>query len=46
MLEGADLARQLSERFYESGAGRVLSTAFEQFLSVQVLAQLLRCLDL
>ena len=32
--EDADLARQLAERLYESGADRVLSAAFEQFLSV------------
>lgn len=32
--EDPDLARQLAERLYESGADRVLSAAFEQFLSV------------
>lgn len=32
--ENPDLARQLAERLYESGADRVLSAAFEQFLSV------------
>ncbi|SPJ25375.1 tetratricopeptide repeat protein [Palleronia abyssalis] len=32
--EDPNLARQLSERLYESGADRVLSAAFEQFLSV------------
>ena len=32
--EDADLARQLAERLYESGADGVLSAAFEQFLSV------------
>lgn len=32
--EDAALARQLAERLYESGADRVLSAAFEQFLSV------------
>ncbi|MEM7746907.1 MAG: tetratricopeptide repeat protein [Pseudomonadota bacterium] len=32
--EDPDLARQLAERLYESGADRALSAAFEQFLSV------------
>ncbi len=32
--EDSDLARQLAKQFYESGADRVLSAAFEQFLSV------------
>jgi len=32
--EDADLARQLAERLYESGADRELSAAFEQLLSV------------
>lgn len=32
--EDPDLARQLAERLYVSGADRVLSAAFEQFLSV------------
>ncbi|MCA1334997.1 tetratricopeptide repeat protein [Pseudooceanicola marinus] len=32
--EDPDLARQLAKRLYESGADRVLSAAFEQFLSV------------
>lgn len=32
--EDADLARQLAERLYESGADGILSAAFEQFLAV------------